>query len=875
MADVGALLQDAMKSGPANIAPQAPQLSPEQISSAILKDKSATALKRSMSKNESIKTQTPHAQMSPFEKYIQRGVGDVLAFRHGVQNFANGIEQPIRYGWGKLTGNLKGYENWNQHVALQNKNYSNMESQIPGAHVADMVGNAAPYVVLGGPLDGLVKGALSKTPYVGDAIAGLMGGGKVAQTTAQAIRSGIGGALVGASMYGSPTERAQNAELGLGLGAAMPFAGEGAKQGWNSIKGIGKSAVDAVKPFTDAGRKQIVGKFLRKTANNQPFNIPDNAPMNVKTTLGDATGNQGILNLQKSRMAKRPEFGTRMNDVRNLNQQKIAQSVSELGGSVSPDAFMSHVQNRHEQLQNSIDALRQTAQGATESSQSAMNAVRQAYNSTKQQERSLWNEVRINGEPAQIPVGPIAADVNRLVGTTPKANISDLPQEAIGPLNALNKTDKSAPSLIIGANGEPVVPSSTIQANAPLNEIQAVRSKALDLARSAKVAGEGNKARLAGNVADIIGQHLDNLQFQNPELANSYRTAKNFTRQLHQTFDTHPSIERLTRINSAGAPVIQPSEALNGILKNPEGVQAYRAATGGSQEAEQALHDHLVSKGSMQSNIPAWIDRNKGVLDQVPSAQKQLGQIARQQNALKQLERSKAGLILNRDPSSVIDSVVFGPNPVTGMKGLLDSTGTNATARQGLKRLVADRLVSKMMLANDDLSYTQAKKAVPALRQLFTAPHEQKLIKELPDAIKTINATRNSTFTGGSHTAELHNGNQAQRSILLKLAGGKIGGIFHFIPGINIYSGPQDAIESLIDEALINPQLGRSLVAKATPQNERRLVAEMQKGWVGKGLSKWEKHPLPKALAPFPGAVPNKAALSPAVPTALVGSHRR
>jgi hypothetical protein len=247
MADVGALLQDAMKSGTANTAPQAPQLSPEQISSAILKDKSAAALKGA--KKAAVKAE----KWSPLTAFKQ-GVGDMV--NGSAQFMAHALPQPVQEGW---TNAMRVVDNTpyiggaakalgftpatpsqvDQYIQNQNASYE------AGRQAAGKTGVDWPR--LGGNLVGSAPLALL-APEAGGGVLGAM---------AKGAASGImGGAATPVTNGNYGQEKAQQLMGGALVGGALPGAGRLASR---VIKPV---ISDAAKALTDRGVTLTPGQMI-------------------------------------------------------------------------------------------------------------------------------------------------------------------------------------------------------------------------------------------------------------------------------------------------------------------------------------------------------------------------------------------------------------------------------------------------------------------------------------------------------------------------------------------------------------------------------------------------------------------------------------
>lgn len=782
MSDLGALMRDVMNSSPSKGgAANAENLTPDQMMSSILKDKSAKALRNARHKPTAAQDAQPVIDsMNPFQRFMV-GVG------HAMDSTWNGIQQPIRYIGTKIPESIQhiahihdspsDYHRWQQRIANAEQLYQPLWNQSLSAKVGDFAGNVASSLPIGMGAGGLLAKSLPEATGVLGAL------------RATGIGAGAG-AAVGASNYGTPQQRVIGGVTGGLLGGAIPAVGATGKYALGEAKQL-------IRPFTQAGRERIAGQFLRDAAGTHgvPHNGP--APLGIRQTLGDATNNPGLLGLQKARMASRPTFGAQMNDIRNLNNEDILARANNLGAGGDSFAFPTAMRAKREQLANAVDTLGNVGRSPAEASAAGHEAIQKAFAEDKAHERALWDAVRNEGGSLHTPIQPINQALDQYVAQTPRAYLGDLPHE---PINAIRKLAETSPQGVA------------------LPEIQAARSKALDVARSARASQEFNRARMAQDVANLLGDHLDNLHIQNPALAQKYATARDFTKSLHAMYDTNRAVSPMTQVTAAGAPKVEASQALARVARTPESVRAYLGATKSHPEAQSALSDYLVGTGSRQSNIAGWMAKNRDILQQVPEAQDTLRRLAKTKEALSAFDKSKLGAMVNGDPERVISSVLNGPNSAQEMEKLVTATQGNKDALLGLKRLVADHLANKMQ-TQGGLQANIPEKAMPALKALFKDPWERQLVDELPKAIRMADATRRAGYVGGSHTAELLNHSGAHQSVLLHLAGGKVGFLLHKVPGLDVYNSPRAQIQELIDKALTDHALGKMLTNRATDAN--------------------------------------------------------
>jgi hypothetical protein len=210
-------------------------------------------------------------------------------------------------------------------------------------------------------------------------------------------------------------------------------------------------------------------------------------------------------------------------------------------------------------------------------------------------------------------------------------------------------------------------------------------------------------------------------------------------------------------------------------------------------------------------------------------------------------ERGAARHFLNAEPMQAIQSALNGRNPVGDFRELSRLVAGNPDAKAGLTRAVADYLAQKIVRApvGEAAVGTMNAGALDSLLQRNTALREVLT----PDQIRTLHtlaadlqrssmplpkgqgAVPQSPPSGGLSVVSQYLGHG-----LAGLAGYLIGGVHGAIEGTGGYTMAKAALdamkrsgisrtEDLLTEALLNPELAKTLLMKATPAN-RPFIAQ-------------------------------------------------
>lgn len=272
------------------------------------------------------------------------------------------------------------------------------------------------------------------------------------------------------------------------------------------------------------------------TASQPPVETAD-------ATLGQVTDNLGILGLERSRFQDSPQA--------KATFQQIAQDANK--------ATVEHLQqNAGGNWPSYGNSVLQQQQSSGAIKNQVNNAVTRAFGDGGIED-AAWNVVDPNRTTA-LDTGQLKQDVNNFVNSQTKTNKQYLPTDNINTINSFDPTE-------------------------PLQEFQDQRSALRTEQRSQSAKGNYNQARLIGNLADVVDNHIANMTMPTPDLAAAYQNALSVSRGLHDTLD-NPVIKAIQDGNA--------SEVGSQIM-TPEGFDAYYKATNGSPAAMQAARNHFLA----------------------------------------------------------------------------------------------------------------------------------------------------------------------------------------------------------------------------------------------------------------------------------------
>jgi hypothetical protein len=467
----------------------------------------------------------------------------------------------------------------------------------------------------------------------------------------------------------------------------------------------------------------IAGRALNEAAAGGRHNVMDEPPLpGQPTSLGRAMNNSGLMAFENHLNRSSPkDQGVALED-RSAGNQVVRNAMGDIApGSVNDvepavrsaqDAATASMNSRSAgALQRVQDALSAAGVGQGLSRDEAPLVARgeldSALKAARKQESALWNGIDPDNKLSFV-TAPLKSDVEGYVNAIPKADQGDVPQDIIGTIGSLGSSE-------------------------PLSEWLAIPKMLGAKVRQARSVGDWNRARIIGDIGDIVQDRLQSLSLPNDNALEPgevsaalerYQQARDYSRNFNSLF-SRGAVKRTMRIAPAGGPAVAPSQTLAGITQTPEGIGQYLRATGQSDEAVGAVRDYLLrdmeaktinSGGYLNSAaLKKWTQTNGAKLDQIdPALRHRLTNAATQQDALEQIiaenetrreamEKSAASLFLNAEPQVAIARVLRDPKPAARASELMDSLKNAPDAQDGVRTALIQHLLEKASTRAADL----------------------------------------------------------------------------------------------------------------------------------------------------------------------------
>lgn len=477
-------------------------------------------------------------------------------------------------------------------------------------------------------------------------------------------------------------------------------------------KRLGKKVGESITP-RGAG-KRASGRVDRATEDREAaLKEMQNADTLEGLTPAQQTGDQGLLELEKSVMQSSDAL-RRQSDEQIANMdQVIRESMKELGGDVSPEATRETFEAAQNHLRNLLDTrVRIAAQNADErlerlgpktpreeANRIAREEIEKAMKDVRAQERELYNRIP---EDTEVPFLNSQQTFENIRNSLSKAQQEDIPSVAKKFLSP------DSEDYLGKFSDKPGVTK--------IREVRGIQSKLREDARIARSNGQYNRARISDEIADSITDDIANAN--NPEVSDMVQTAVGFSRDKNQRF-TQGTVGKIlgrARTGEESIPTGMTLESTLGI-KGPKSRESYddilKAAD--TPELKGAFDDYLKSRFISEAtrngqvnpqSARTFIRQYDELLNRMPDLRQEIqgaveaGNVSalRQRQAdtigarLNKPNVSKATMFIQKEPDKAFSSVLQSRKPATEMGNLVNMAGRDQSgeATKGLKSAFTD-----------------------------------------------------------------------------------------------------------------------------------------------------------------------------------------
>jgi hypothetical protein len=365
------------------------------------------------------------------------------------------------------------------------------------------------------------------------------------------------------------------------------------------------------------------------------------------------------------------------------------------------------------------------------------------------------------------------------------------------------------------------------------------------------------------------------------EAAARYRAANASHRGRVATFEEAPGVGQVLATGKhAGEWRLGDSQVAATIFNSGKGaaerVQAFMRAGGNSAALVSDLKDYAAfslrraaedGDGTLDPGKAAkWIKAHDEALSAFPevkaafndavSARVTMDDAAARHVAARQaFEKSAAAKFLgDADPVMAVGRILRSDNAAATMAELARHTANAPAARAGLQRAVIDYMLSELRsnaqagaerAMKADVFQTFARRATPALREIFSPDQVDAIRKVAADLQRSQRSSIGSKLPGGSNTAQdlaagAKHGHGGPSTIGLLVAAetagealqhvvGPVGRVFGMVAtamGNAMRQAGLHTVNDLVAEAMLHPELARTLLAKVPNVPAARFVGQ-------------------------------------------------
>lgn len=604
--------------------------------------------------------------------------------------------------------------------------------------------------------------------------------------------------------------------------------------------------------------------------------VPD-----VVFTSAQIANDPGLLALERAIVRKNAELAGRFQEIRtSVNAGSRAAILEATGGQTESQAIADFLRGRVKGLIDQLDARTAVAVGAARrqidnirpdaSAEDASSIVRReitdAMADARKTENALWGSIY----------------AGRNVGTAP------IREQRDRILALANKNDDPANIPVLKNDaGENIL--ENLGDTSTVEDVLALRSRILAAKRTESAADAPNRALLKNLDAmqEASLRALGIMQNQATEQgASQIRAAMTFSRELNDTFTRGP-IGKLLGFDARGGQRVPDIETLEKLVRpgiagasNADAViRALTSQIGGGnieggakliQGMEDFIFDRFIasthgSSGQFDARAgQRFIDRFAPALERFPGIRGRLDEAVRTgrtadimsrsgtrlQRTLVDARRSRAAVFLDRDVDKAISAVFGAKKPASSMREIVKQARADTTgeATEGLKQGVFEHMIRSVELGALDLEgvpvlsarlFRQFMQQNGSTLSAIYTPAEMGRLRQVGKALDIAERSTRSAITGGSDTAQNTN---LLADAMARIVGGTLGArIGRTVGGSPLVAAqvlatkarqfitlaPERSVRELVERAIFEPELMKTLLTVPTPQNAESLIRRL------------------------------------------------
>jgi hypothetical protein len=730
--------------------------------------------------------------------------------------------------------------------------------------------------------------ALGMSP--GSQVVGGMAGSGAAEGTRQGLQD--------ITLFENDTgDAAAKMALQMLAGVGAGVGGYGASRAVVNTAGVAKNAVQGVTDLlTTAGRERIAGNLLRQ-ASGGPETLParledavtyGSAIPGIRPTTAQALGGDTQMSALELGIRNDPVFRQAFDTRAAENQTTRTAALNSIfpQGAGSADDLAAGVRVAWDQ---SDDAGRREIAAAM---QRAQQRLAELGNTVDQQ--AAGEIIREEVEAAYSATKSRTGAAYRAIDPEQASSFSgqEIWQRAVNPTieNYFADTTTGTPTEL-----REIVSRLGRSNNLTFRQVDAMRRELSNIAGKAAMSGDRSLAAAAGEMADSIRAHVDDMAAAGrgftPEQAQSYQAARDLRRDQGQKFE-RGAVGNVTKRGPYGEHRAANSEVPAELFfrggGSPEAAEQFIAAVGDRPRAVQALSDHIATQLRQRATNPdgtvngarmlEFQMQHAGALQQFPELSQRIGNLVEAQAAVDQATLASAARqaemrgsplnnFLTKNPADAVASIIGSRNSQEAMRQVAESVAGNAASRGALKRSVVEWINRQIETSGVQPVSGEPVQSFARLKRIMDTKLDTLRQVLSKDEITTLQDFAEQMMTEARVTSAKPLGsntfsNLATRSLVERATGGLVpmeGAQSALTPSLGwIFRNVDANVRQSINDALLNPQDALRMVNRARNIPVRDLPLELRRLGIGAGgqviNQGINQSALPPALAAILGA---------------------
>jgi hypothetical protein len=602
--------------------------------------------------------------------------------------------------------------------------------------------------------------------------------------------------------------------------------------------------------------------------------VPDQSVVpGLQYSLSDVIRDPGVQALEYGRSQSSSPSAGRYVQRRADNAEAVDQAMGEIAPTGNPGALRSDLMNKRDAALNTASRETDVAQQGFDNSTRGLQPLLTAD--------ARGSELRFALQDASDTAKSIASDLWRPLNNANAPVPTRAAQDAFDDIDG----SLSLSEYTYGRPGAADIPAKLADQSdngmTTMRELAGLRSALTSAERQAANAGDPNAARIARMYRD----RLDTVMEANipTALRDQYAKARTATRDYKDRF-TRSQTEVGRALAKRDGSYRTPDSSLPGkFVQEDEGniasFQALMRETGNDARTRGAVRDQMLSDISKRDlinkpdQLDAYLGRYKTVLDEFPDLRNELTDAGTARRNLADYQAKEAdlqNLVGPNGKGAVAEYLKFGgdqaeralkaatstKDPGKATDDILNFVNNNPDAVEGARRVMWERLAKEATYKGKDAQLSSGGNpwSGPALAKFMSDPGNAAVLKRLyrddPEQLKriasiaeimrTVDTRGGGKASASSGTAQGMMANaptyESVMSRVYNVERGVVSPVFAATNLIGIWARKavaaqqKQAVNNIIDEALLNPKFAAMLLKENNPAN-RAAMRRMGAGW--------------------------------------------